>query len=264
VRDNLFVQRQLPWPAHPLAVSPDATPLFDPGELKNGQQMMASEGVIATLFHHLLDQPSPRTATLRSRYTDLMRTLRAVNASAPDPGTAVFPFPERRSVWLSTVIGLTYGATVDAHLARTSGELALLGRAGDAEAFAAKLAPARKALTECVEAVARDPNRLSAALGPELWTAVAEASASASQPGPTAADPAPAAVNLDTAERSSLILWLKLDAGTADGALASRAAEGPFKDLADFARRAGLTAEREAQLRAGAAAILAAGPLARE
>ena len=105
-------------------------------------------------------------------------------------------------------------------------------------------------------AVARDLNRLSAALGPELWTSAPEASASA--------DPAPAAVNLNTAERSSLILWLKLDAGTADRALASRAAEGPFKDLADFARRAGLTAEREAQLRAGAAAILAAGPLARE
>ena len=264
VRDNLFVQRQLPWPAHLLAVSPDATTLFDPGELKNGQQMMASEGVIATLFYHLLDQPSPRTAVLRSRYTDLMRTLRAVNASAPDPGTAVFLrlvqehirlFPERRSAWLSTVIGMTYGATVDAHLARASGELALLGRAGDAEAFAARLAPARKALTACVEAVARDPNRLSAALGPELWTAAAEASA---------ADPAPAAVNLNSAERSSLILWLKLDASTADRALASRAAEGPFKDLADFARRAGLTAEREAQLRAGAAAILAAGPLARE
>jgi len=37
------------------------------------------------------------------------------------------------------------------------------------------------------------------------------------------------------------ILWLKLDAGSADRALASRAAQGPFKDLADFARRAGLT-----------------------
>ena len=60
------------------------------------------------------------------------------------------------------------------------------------------------------------------------------------------------------------ILWLKLDAGSADRALASRIAQGPFRDLADFARRAGLTAEREAQLRAGAAAILAAGPLARE
>jgi DNA uptake protein ComE-like DNA-binding protein len=273
VRDNLFVQRQLPWPAHPLAVSPDATPLFDPGELKNGQQMMTSEGVIATLFYHLLDQPSPSTAALRSRYTDLMRTLRAVDASAPDPGTAVFLrlvqehirlFPERRSAWLSTVIGMTYGATVDAHLARASGELALLGRAGDAEAFAARLAPARKALTECVEAVARDPNRLGAALGPELWTSAPQASASASQQGPTAADPTPAAVNLNTAERSSLILWLKLDAGIADLALASRAAEGPFKDLADFVQRAGLTAEREAQLRAGAAAILAAGPLARE
>ena len=152
---------------------------------------------------------------------------------------------------------------LDAAAQRLAGH-ALLGRAGDAEAFAARLAPARKALTECVEAVARDPNRLGNALGPELWTAALEAGAPASQQGPTPADPAPAAVNLNTAERSLLILWLKLDASTADGALASRAAEGPFKDLADFARRAGLTAQREAQLRAGAAAILAAGPLARE
>ena len=273
VRDNLFVQRQLPWPAHPLAASPDATPLFDPGELKNGQQMMASEGVIATLFYHLLDQPSRSTTALRTRYTDLMRTLRAVNAINLDPGTPVFLrlvqehirlFPESRSAWLSTVVGMTYGATVDAQLARASGELALLGRAGDAEAFAAALAPARKALTACEEAVARDPNRLGNALGPELWTAAPDAGAPASQQDPTPVDPAPAAVNLNSAERSLLILWLKLDASTADRALASRAAEGPFKDLADFARRAGLTAEREAQLRAGAAAILAAGPLARE
>jgi len=65
VRDNLFVQRQLPWPAHPLAVKSRRHPALRSGELKNGQQMMASEGVIATLFHHLLDQPSPSTAALR-------------------------------------------------------------------------------------------------------------------------------------------------------------------------------------------------------
>lgn len=269
MRDNLFVQRQLPWP-QPLAASPDATTLFDPGELKNGQQMMASEGVIATLFYHLLDPPEASRGALQARYLDLLRSLRALNSRPLQPDTPVFLrlvqehlklFPASRAPWLSTIIGMTYGATVSTDMARAAAELALLGRQGEAEKFAARLAPARKALQGCVEQVARDPQRLEAALGPELWAAAAEALAPAAS---ASADPAPATVNLNTAERGALMLWLGLDAATAGRALSARSADGAFKDLADFARRAGLTAEREAQLRAGAARILAAGPFARE
>jgi hypothetical protein len=271
VRDNLFVQRQLPSAQAP-AASPDATTLFDPGELKNGQQMMASEGVIATLFYHLLDQPADNRAALLGRYLQLMRSLRALNPQTTDPATPVFVrlvqehirmFPESRAPWLNSVIGLTYGATVDARLAQQAGELARLGLQGDAQRFAAQLAPARQALRQCVEAVLREPQRLDGALGPEVWAAVP----AAPQPAPAApppADPALASVNLNTAERGSLLLWLKLDAPTAERALASRAAQGPFSDLGDFVRRAGLDAEHEAQLRSGAAQLMAAGPFARE
>ena len=62
---------------------------------------------------------------------------------------------------------------------------------------------------------------------------------------------------LESIRRMRAARWLVLA-----GPPRPRAGRG--KDLADFARRAGLTAEREAQLRAGAAAVLAAGPLARE
>lgn len=271
VRDNLFVQRQLPWP-EPLPASPDATTLFDPGALKNGQQMMASEGVIATLFYHLLDQPEQGTDARRTRYAQLLRTLQALNAHPIGSSTPLFlrlvaeqvrAFPQSRAHWLSTVVGLTYGATVDERMARLAAELALLGRQGDAEKFVARLAPARKALLDCTEAVLRDPSKLDAALGPELWTAASDALLPVPA-APPPADPAPAAVNLNTAERSALMLWLRLDAASAERALASRRADGPFADLADFARRAGITAEREALLRVGAARIAAAGPFARE
>jgi len=144
---------------------------------------------------------------------------------------------------LSTVIGMTYGATVDAHVARASGELRAARADGRCGSVRGAAAPARKALTECVGGCGTRSESLEC----RARTGTVDLGAGGKRVG----DPAPAAVNLNTAERSSLILWLKLDAGTADRALASRAAEGPFKDLADFARRAGLTAEREAQLRAG-------------
>jgi DNA uptake protein ComE-like DNA-binding protein len=270
VRDNLFVQRQLPS-ARAAAASPDATTLFDAGELKSGQQMMASEGVIATLFYHLLDEPAADRAVLLGRYLQLMRALHALNPQATDPSSPVFVrlvqehirlFPESRAAWLNTVVGLTYGATVDLHLAQQAGELARLGLNGEAQQFVAQLTAARQALRQCVAAVMREPQRLGEALGPEVWAAVEAAPqpAAAAAPG----DPGLAAVNVNTAERGSLMLWLKLDAATAERALASRAALGPFSDLGDFARRAALGAEQEAQLRSGAARLIAAGPFARE
>lgn len=47
VRRNLFVQTQLTMPDLAAAAAPDATPHFAPTHLKNGQQMLAAEGVIA-------------------------------------------------------------------------------------------------------------------------------------------------------------------------------------------------------------------------
>ncbi len=67
---NLFIHRK-PLPASALDPNPDLYRLFLedetstaflPGELKNGQEMMASEGVIATLFYRLVTDPRLRTS----------------------------------------------------------------------------------------------------------------------------------------------------------------------------------------------------------
>jgi len=57
---------------------------------------------------------------------------------------------------------------------------------------------------------------------------------------------------------------LKLDAGTPDRALASRAAEGPFKDLADLRGAPGLRRSVRRSFGQEPRRSSAAGPLARE
>ncbi len=56
VRDNLFVQRQLPWPAHPLAASPDATPAL---RSRRAQERAADDGLGRRHRHALLSSARP-------------------------------------------------------------------------------------------------------------------------------------------------------------------------------------------------------------
>jgi len=257
VRDNLFVQRQLPWPANPASDNPDATTLFDPTQLKNGQQMMASEGVIATLFYHLMAEPAGNPAQLHARYEELFLALKALSGTTLKPDSPVFlrvarqvieQTPSLRSRWLQTIVGITYGATVERNLPRQTEALALSGREG-AEQFIEQLAAIRKSLAALTREVERNPERLTAALGPEIWVA---------------ADPSGPPVNLNTAERDTLVLLLKLDPTTAERALQSRRSQSPFASIEDFAARAGLSGARVMQFTAAARAISEAGPVSRQ
>ncbi|MBV9622004.1 MAG: hypothetical protein JO341_13415 [Gammaproteobacteria bacterium] len=260
VRGNLFVQAQLPWPDAAPDTAPDAAPLFDPTRLKNAQQMMADEGVIATLFYHLLDAQVAEPA-LSARYEALLRTLRALDATELAPATPVFlrlvqehvrRAAGERARWLELIAQLTYCATAEPATARGAEALARLGRSGDAEAFAAALGPARRALQACSARLEADPARLEAALGRELWVA----SVRPEQPLRP--------VNLNTAEAGSLRAWLGFDTALSEHTLRSRDTDGPFADLSDFARRVALTPAWLQTLAAGAAAVQAAGPYVRE
>jgi hypothetical protein len=72
------------------------------------------------------------------------------------------------------------------------------------------------------------------------------------------------AVNLNTAEREHLMQLPGIDAATADRALDSRRAKGPFKDLNDFDKRSGVSAATAAQLADLFNAMTKAGTYARE
>ncbi|MBC7982921.1 MAG: hypothetical protein H7Y02_03610 [Candidatus Obscuribacterales bacterium] len=229
MRENLFVQQQLPAA---LQVG-DATSLFDLTHFKSGQQMLASEGVIATLFYHLSIRATDTPTALAERYKSLLASLRTLNSQKLVSSTPLFMnlvqahiqrAPESRAQWLSTVLDLTYGATASNVVLRDMTKLSTLGQEGRAEEFANMLKQSRVALAALTTQVTRNPQRLGAALGPELWLAVNQKGGAVT-------------INLNTAEKTSLINVLGFESSEADLLIADRSARGPFIDVADFAKR---------------------------
>lgn len=229
MRENVFIQHQLPA----LLQVGDATSLFDLTHFKNGQQMLASEGVIATLFYHLQNQALDATQ-LAAFYKSLLTSLRALNGQKLTAGTPLFlnlvqahiqRVPDSRSQWLSTVLNLTYGATASNEVIRNMTNLSSLGQEGRMDEFAVALKQSRASLAAVTAQVTRNPQRLGAAVGAELWLAVKQSDGSV------------ATINLNTAERTSLMSVLGFESGDADLLLANRTARGPFSTVDDFATR---------------------------
>jgi DNA uptake protein ComE-like DNA-binding protein len=229
MRDNIFVHRQVPTA---LQVG-DATMLFDLTHFKNGQQMLSSEGVIATLFYHLQLGPTDTMSALTDRYRSLMISLRALNDQKINASTPVFlnlvrthtqRLPSLQSRWISTVLNLTYGATASDTVIRDMTMLSALGLEGREEEFSAALKKSRSALTTLTTQVMRSPQRLGAAVGPELWLAFKQADEIST-------------VNLNTAEKTSLMNVVGFESTEADLLLANRNTHGAFANVADFSTR---------------------------
>ncbi len=236
MRDDLFIHLQLPVA---LQVG-DATSLFDLTHFKNGQQMMASEGVIATLFYHLQLRVPDKPEDLLNRYKSLLHSLRALNSERIQSGTPIFlnlvqahiqRVPQARNAWVGTVLDLTYGATASTSVIRGMTNLSALGQEGKRDEYVAALKRSRATLATLTANVVRDPKRLSAALGSELWLGVKRKDGDVET------------INLNTAEQTGLTDVLGFETGAVNLLLADRATGGPFKDVADFATRRGLSAD---------------------
>jgi hypothetical protein len=215
MRENLFIHQQLPA----LLRVGDATALFDLTHFKNGQQMLASEGVIATLFYHLLVQTPDTPAKLAERYKSTLTSLRTLNGQKLVSSTPVMlnlvqahiqRVPAVRSQWITTVLNLTYGATANNTVIRDMTKLSALGQEGRGEEFASALKQSRTALAALTEQMTRNPQRLGAALGPELWLAFKRKGDEV------------VTINLNTAEKTTLTSVLAIEPMDADLLLASR------------------------------------------
>jgi DNA uptake protein ComE-like DNA-binding protein len=265
VRRNWFVQAQITPPGSGDAVTRhDHSTLFDTAHLKNGNQMMASEGVLATLFYRWLVPGSGEKSAVLQRYSVLFDALVALDRKQAALGTVEPDTPvyldlldALRSVnakegarVLTLTIDTTYGATADASLTPQVEALATHGRAGDMKQFTSDLKAARAALTKLQERAAHSPDIMRLALGPDIWLFKSQ--------------PAALAINLNTAERETLMELPGVDAAVADRALDSRRSRGLFKDLTDFSKRAGLAAAATTQLADMQAAMTKAGTYARE
>jgi helix-hairpin-helix protein len=258
VRRNAFVQRQLVMPGSERAlVRRDQSTLFDSAHLKNGNQMMASEGVLATLFYRWLVAGPAEESAIVERYARFFAAVREIGQGRIESDTPLYlrlveayarRYPEDGARVVGLTIDTTYAATFDRSIAAQAEALAVRGRSGDMEGFVAALAAARKALEPVRYGAMQSPAQLGAALGADLWLLGHDASAGAKDGGKVA-------VNLNTAELEYLATLPGLDAMHAAKALASRRGAGPFRDLDDFAARAGVEAPGAAKLRAAMAAM---------
>jgi hypothetical protein len=240
VRRNAFVQLQVPWPGEADAArAQDTSALFDTGRLKSGDQMLASEGVVATLFYRWLAPGPVATDAVVARYAPWFTAMSALDATMLDADTPlpvallqVFAARERDAApaAIDTFLATTYGATLGPALPHRTEALAVLGRGGDPEAFVPALQAARAALAEAAARAKADPSVLDDGLGAGLWLAAGER-----------------VLDLNTIEADGLQA-LGLEPALAVQVLAERRARGPFAGLAALAARVPATAGVGARL----------------
>lgn len=266
MRRNAFVQAQIVMPGSESAIARrDQSTLFDSAHLKNGQQMLASEGVLATLFYRWLVPGPGDEAAIIERYSRLFAALHDVGATRIEADTPLFlklveAYAKRYTEDGARVVGLTidttYAATFDRSIAAEVEPLAVRGRSGDIEGFVAGLAAARKSLETVRTRAMQSPSTLGAALGPDLWLLGHDGAAGAKDGGKVA-------VNLNTAELEYLVTLPGLDEKKAAKALASRRSAGAFSSLDDFIARSGVDAAAAAKLREAMTAMRREGAYAR-
>jgi hypothetical protein len=250
MRRNWFVQAQL---------APGVA-LFDATRLKNANQMLASEGVIATLFYRWWVPGAGERQALLDRYGRTFTAIAKLNERELHPDAPVFldfvdayttQFPSERDAVLDLIVDATYGATTGGASARETETLAAHGQRGDMQAFVGGLARARQTLADTRAQVRRSSAALRAGLAPNLW--LLGASSSTLQPS----------VNLNTAELEELLQLPGLDRTSAERALSSRRETGLFRDLRDFISRSGVDARSAGALENAMRAAQRAGTYVR-
>lgn len=266
MRQNLFVHAQLPIPGtDALRQRRDLSSLFDRSRLKNGNQMLASEGFIATVFYQLQLTGAEGEASLPARYQPLFEALRRLNGRPLKPESHLLPAlvqatPDaalRKSLarWL---VNLSYGATVRPALSQQIAQLAERGQMGDRETFVSGLKPLRSELAKLADEAAEDPARLTAGLADSIWLLNAASTIEAGQ------DKLPLTLDLNTAEAEHLRTLPGVGPATAAKLVASREQYGPFRSLVDFGERGELPPGTATLLEQMREAALAAGTYVRE
>lgn len=260
VRNNLFIYSQIALPGDDHRRNrQDLSSLFDRTHLKTGEQLLASEGFVATVCYHFLADGPDDPASLAARYRPMFDALHRVQQTPPGLDghflTEIIRAmsqtdPESGRRMAALFVTLSYGATIDPALGRRVAEAGDAGELGDMEGFVAALKPIRKDLTSLAEAAAADPALLTKGLAEPLWVMM---------PGEEAYS-----VDLNTGEAEQLSGLPGIGSALARHLVESRRSEGAFTSLENFAQRAGLSAEDRAALSARHAALIAAGVYVRQ
>jgi hypothetical protein len=268
VKRNLFIHlKPLPESAfggnpdlYQLFVSAETSTAFLPTELKNGQQMLASEGVIATLFYRMVNDQQ-----LRNHYREASFYQPLIHDGSIQPEKIITPyenvnlklfaamaelggtdrnrpaivrlvelyaalFPDEAKRIYTIFIETTWGATVSQELALRMELAAEAGGRGDINAFR-KDRPFTL-LNSTIAEVVDGKRTLDANLGPELWLLNPEFKIARAMWETERT--LPLTINLNTAMEPELMTIPGIDQATAQKIVAARHTRGYFQNVGDL------------------------------
>jgi hypothetical protein len=270
LQNRYIFERQLPLGIDLAALSPEerlllahATPIFDPTRLRNAQQMLASEGVVATILERIAaseplatswreaefyrpflasEPPELRPEELFTSFENLYlkhfwvwRTLDAADDEGARPllvrylETWIAAFPADRETLLGIALGTTVGTTCDPELGRRFLAVTRAGVLGDYAGYRQARVAYEERFAQILRRLVDGSLALDAEVGPELWIEV---------PGVTirhalwSPEPrSPLRINLNTADALELAALPGVDATRAADLLARRAERRYFRSL---------------------------------
>jgi hypothetical protein len=268
VKRNLFIHRK-PIPEMAYDTGPDlyrlfidaeTSTMFLPTELKNGQQMMASEGVISTLLYRFVndpklnshyreasfyraflpsvsDRPQDSISAAENEHLKLFAAIASagvVKADQPPMIRVVEQyaklFPDEAKRIYSDFITTTWGATVSQPLASKLMQAAAEGGRGDMTAF--RHDRPWPLLDSTIAEVSEGKRGLGSSVGPELWivnSGFKIASAMWSDDRSL-----PLTINLNTATEPELMTIPGIDVMSARKLVSARNERGFFASLTDL------------------------------
>ena len=270
VPQNRFVFEKIVTAGHSDAyrrwLADEASADMDPCRLKSGDQMVASEGVVASFLYKWLAGDAER---VEARYRQLVSVLAAMGTWPRDDAPVIAfvrawgaAFPDERDGITRLFLSVTHGATASREARALDERVACAGASGEIEAFLEARGRSRAAQDRLAAEVLAGRVALDAALGPGLWIANPAVKTGAA-PWMGKRD-LPVVVDLNTAREAELELAFS---GTPLAGSAARIVEarqaGPFSGAGDLAARAGLRGEEPAALAAAEEHARRIGPATR-
>ena len=268
VKHNVYIHRKpLPESAFDPASDPyrvfvdsETSTIFIPTEIKNAQQMMASEGVISTLFYRLVndaqlrshyrepsfyrafvpsisDRPEASISPEENIHLKLFAAMSDIGGMKPDEPPMILLvehyaklFPDEAKRIYGDFIATTWGATVSQQLATALTRSAADGGRGEIAAF--RHDDFSTLFSSTVDDVVRAKRNLRENLGPELWIANSQFKIAPSMWSDDRS--LPLTLHLNAATEPELMTIPGVDLALARKITLARNASGFFRSLNDL------------------------------
>ena len=275
VKRNLFVHRKAPPAANAGQVADlyqvflrgETSTQFLAGAFKNAQEMLASEGVIATLFYRLVNRDSLRNPYREpafysqfleanagkdidpqkeiSPYENVnLKLFAALRQIAPQAGDSSRPlaialidayaklFPEEAKTAYALFLATTYGATASQETVASFEGAAVPGQVGDLDLYRHNSRAAFSLLDQIIDRATKGNLALDANLGPELWLLNEDFKIAPEVWNRERS--LPISINLNTASEPELMTLPGVDSELAARIVAARHSRGYFRSMEDL------------------------------